>query len=173
MDTMHTPSEMQAILGAMMTPAAMTTACSLLLLGVYDKYSKILASIRALNVERRGADAIDPSIMLPEQERREFQVIAELALLRRRLENVLMQVRAIVTATAAFLVASLCIGAGLIAQWNSASVVGVAVVVGFLSLLGAMVMALGEIGLIGEVLAAEHQPREARVPSGRKAHAAR
>jgi hypothetical protein len=152
---MHNMTDLQALLGAMMTPAAMITACSLLLLGVYDKYSKIVASIRALGVEHRSSDAVGAADRLPEEERRDRQVTAELALLRRRLTNVLIQVRAIIAASAAFLIASVCIGIGQIGSWNSAPIVGVAVAAGFASLLAAMIMALGEIGLIGAVVAAE------------------
>jgi len=139
----------------MLAPTAMVAACGLLLLGIYNKNSNTLAIIRALNAERRklilNAQKADTGLA----DLREVQIGHENQLLRNRLRIALGQMRATVTATVLFLVASLGLGLGEIFHWRSGGFIICLMIMGISSLIVGMILALAESDIIWKVIQAE------------------
>lgn len=144
-----------SVLNAAMVPAALIGACGLLLLGVYNKYSKIVASLRSLAAEQRSllrAGAQSPTL---ENESRQGQIVAETLLLRRRLGYTLRQIQFITGAGSLFLISSLVIAAGTAAHVSVSGAAAVLVCAGLAALLGAMTQGLVEAKVIWQVVEAE------------------
>jgi hypothetical protein len=148
---MHTVSEALSTLNGMAVPAAFVTACSLLLLGVYDKYSKIVASLRSLRGEVR--EHLEGGVNVPAY--RERQIESECAMLQKRLKNVLAQILSVATGMILFLLASLAIGAADIMRAPSAGIAVIFVVLGVAAMIVAMAMAAGEARFIWDVMTTE------------------
>lgn len=144
-----------AVLNAVMIPAAMITACSLLLLGIYDKYSKIVASLRSLSSERRGLVRVLNERTSPEDHSRRQQIDEECLLLRRRLGYALRQMQTIVAATTLFLIASLLIAIEVAMHIRVDIAVACLVCLGIAGLIIAMAQALLEARMIWRVVDAE------------------
>jgi hypothetical protein len=164
---MHTVSEALTTLNGMTAPAAFVSACGLLLLGIYNKYSKIVESLRSLHRELRGRKATDSASGL-DHNHREQQIRSECHLLQRRLHNVLAQILAVAAAMVLFLLASLSIGAALLLGVPGTSAAVVLVIVGVVSLIVAMALAASEARFIWQIVSTELD-----VPSHSLGHADR
>jgi hypothetical protein len=144
-----------SILNAMIAPAALITACSLFLLGVYDKFSKIAVSLRTLNSEQRALLFSVTDEADPERERRLSQIGRDWALLRRRLDSTLRQLQCIEAATALFLLSSLLIACQMVFHVPTIAGAVVIVCIGVLALMASMIQALGEARTIRRLLVEE------------------
>jgi hypothetical protein len=141
-----------SVLNSMIAPAALITACSLFLLGVYDKYSKIVASLRTLNIERRAITAANPQDASHGSSIRHEEIAQEWPVLRTRLAYALTQMRLITASTALFLIASLVIGSAHLLHIDTTSVALTLVALGLASLLVAMLIAVAEAGMISAAI---------------------
>lgn len=139
-------------LTGMIAPAAFISACGLLLLGLYNKYSNLTRSLRTLvnefrSISESGDDGLSDLLL-----HRERQIEQQTSLLRQRLGLVLSQVNLTLAGTIAFLAASLSIGAGMIFHWNTANLVIALVVAGVVFLIAAMIAAMLEARFIWDVV---------------------
>lgn len=144
-----------SVLNAAMVPAALIGACGLLLLGVYNKYSKIIASMRTLVAEQRAllkTSAAEPSV---ENDTRQGQIVAETLLLRRRLRFTVRQIQSITGAATLFLISSLVIAAGTALHLPISGAAAVLVCAGIFALIAAMAEGLIEARMIWQVVEAE------------------
>ncbi len=139
-----------AIMSAMLTPAAMITACGLLLLGVYNKYTSVVASIRKLNAEMRRIDS-DGAV-------RADQIRQESALLRSRLDLLLRQFAAICCSTVLFLGGAVMIGVGMVVHANLGPAALATVILGEVVLAVAMISSVQEVRFIRVTIDAEIKP---------------
>jgi len=151
---MHTTSEILNTLNGMAAPAALVTACSLLLLGVYDKYSKVVASLRALYSERRERYG-DYG---PHHEHRGQQIDIECNLLQQRLRYVLAQILAVATGMTLFLLTSLVVGGAVLFGAPTMDAAAFFAFTGVAALIVAMVLAAAEARFIWRVIRAESVP---------------
>jgi hypothetical protein len=157
-------------LSAMTAPAALVGACGLLLLGIYNKYSHIVASLRRLNGERRAAGAAAAAPRPAPDAMREpgalrqriEQIDHECSLLLRRLRSVLFQILSVAGAMILFLSGSISLGALALLHLPLGGLAVGLVLAGVASLIVAMVLAATEARFIWDVVNAELKwPEEA------------
>ena len=151
---MHTATGALAALSGMTAPAVFVSACGLLMLGLYNKYSKVVASLRALHAELRGRGKA-PLVVTIESGHREQQIRSECSLLQVRLRNVLAQILAVAGAMVLFLLASLAIGAALLLDLPSSMAAVWFLIAGIVALIAAMVLAALEARFIWQVVSTE------------------
>jgi hypothetical protein len=150
---MQTVTDALRALNAITAPAVLVSACGLLLLGMYPKYSRIVASLRSLNGElREGREGWRGNA---DHAYRERQIESECGLLLKRLRNVLAQVMSVATAMTLFLLASLTIAGSMLLHVEMASLAVVFVTIGITALIAAMGLATAEARFIWEVVRTE------------------
>jgi hypothetical protein len=154
------------VLTAMLAPAVMVSACSLILLGFSNKHSQAIASLRRLNGELRQHREIPDSTSETTYRQRDEQLLRQCTLMRRRVHLVLTQIQALTVAITLFLATSLTIGGALLLHWNALIPILSLMIAGILALAVAMLQVFPEVRLIRTVLDTEipapEGPRPAR-----------
>jgi len=131
------------IIQAMLAPGIMISACGLLILGMNNKYSIIVARIRQMNEEkRRFMIKAGDTTLLYEDEIRLKSIAHQLQELSERLFYVRNAVISYCVAVALFVFASLIIGAGFVWQNRTLeTVVIIAFSIGMLLVLNGVIFA--------------------------------
>jgi len=150
---LHPVSTVLGAISGMTAPAVLVSACGLLMLGLYNKYSRVVGSLRALYAESRhrkvdGLGTVD-------REHRAQQIASECSVLRVRLRNVLAQIVAVASAMVMFLLASLAIGAALLLSAPATTAAVLFIIAGIVALILAMVLAALEARFIWDVICTE------------------
>ena len=155
------------VLTAMLAPAVMVSACSLILLGFSNKHSQAIASLRRLNGEWRQHRETPDGTPEASYRLRDEQLVRQCTLMRRRVHLVLTQIQALTIAITLFLATSLTIGGALLLHWNAVVPILSLMIAGILALSVAMLQVFPEIILIRTVIDTEipstDPPRPSRI----------
>jgi hypothetical protein len=158
------------VLTAMLAPAVMISACSLILLGFSNKHSQAIASLRRLNSELRQHREIPDGASETTYRQRDEQLLRQCTLMRRRVHLVLTQIQALTSAITLFLATSLTIGGALLLHWNAIVPILSLMIAGILALAVAMLQVFPEVRLIRTILDTEIPAPEGPHPARTHLH---